>query len=68
MVDREVSLRVFLDSESSAFVDAPEIEAARVLTKIIEDIYNGKDGLNCYDTNGNRVGYWEFEINTNEKE
>lgn len=59
---------VQFNTDNAAFSETT-VEVARILRKIADDIENGDTAKGILDSNGNRVGQWEFNsgFNTNRR-
>lgn len=59
-----VELEVKINSDNDAFVENPAAETARILRGVADSI-DSTDycQLSLYDSNGNRVGSFCFEVN-----
>ena len=49
-----------IETTNAAFDSYPEHEIAEILRNTIEDLMMGAKDGSLRDTNGNRVGYFEF--------
>jgi hypothetical protein len=51
-----------IETDNAAFEDGNRnLEVARILRVLAEQIENGSDGVTLRDINGNRVGFAEFD-------
>lgn len=54
--------RLQFTMDNSVFETCPGIEAARILRDLARriELKSNPDGGNLFDSNGNRIGTWEF--------
>lgn len=61
---------ITINTDSAAIVNEGEFEIARILRELAEDIASGKVEESCklYDSNGNHVGEFQFDIEPEEEQ
>lgn len=60
-----VEVELVIRGDNDAFVDDPAGEVARLISEVAYDIKHSSEYCerNIYDTNGNKVGAFSFEVN-----
>lgn len=56
------SLKIEIESRSSAIVDDPENSISEILERIAGQIRGGAENGPIFDRNGNRVGYFDLVV------
>ena len=64
MKNVNVSFNLEIDSGNDALIEEPQVQIGRILEDIKRTIGDGYDSGMVRDSNGNRVGTWKLDVET----